>query len=110
MDSINERIDSTLKAYNDDDFQGFFHYFTQASAKVAKEEAFRSVYRETAFAKYGRYLSRVLDGDRSRVSGKVGLLFFAGQFEKGSAQISVNLYKENNEWSLQQLRIEPPKP
>ena len=102
-------VDKAMTAYNDGDSKAFYADFAAMMASIATPEAFKALYVDTYMKTFGKYVSRTVIEAETVVVPDVpnGLLVYEAKFEKNEkVKLSVNLFKENGAWKLQQVTIQ----
>lgn len=100
-------IDQAMQAYNAKDWEAFFKNYARSVSASCTEATFNSLYVDRAHKQYGSYQSRSLLPARSTFGAPVGLLVYQARFSEKNATLTVNFYREDGLWKIQQIRIDP---
>lgn len=109
MKTFDAIVDKAMTAYNDGDSKAFYADFASTMAAICTPEAFKALYTDTYMKTFGKYVSRaVIEAETVIVPDMPnGLLVYEAKFDKNEkVKLSVNLFKENGAWKIQQITIQ----
>lgn len=109
MKAFDAMVDKAMTAYNDGDSKAFYADFAVMMAAICTPESFKALYVDSYMKIFGKYVSRTVIEAETVVVPDVpnGLLVYEAKFEKNEkVKLSVNLFKENGAWKLQQVSIQ----
>lgn len=100
-------IDETLKAYNEEDYHGFYKYY--AKRRLAKTEAiFIATWVDGYKRQYGNLVSKTFIQDKSNFNEVNPLLYYRAEFQKTeNAEIKVIFVKEKGAYKIFHIRFDP---
>ena len=107
LKGLEAKVDNCMTAYNAKNWKNFFKDYAKMVAAICTEQTFKTLYVNTAHKDFGAYKSRSRDDSRSTFSDMNGLLVYKAVFAKKTGTLSVNFFKEDGEWKVQQVRIDP---
>ncbi|PKL48693.1 MAG: hypothetical protein CVV42_08605 [Candidatus Riflebacteria bacterium HGW-Riflebacteria-2] len=109
LSAIDAMIDKMMEGYNAGDATAFYADWAAMMAAICTPQAFQTLYVDNYMKTFGAYVSRTVNADESVVMADVpnGLLVYTAKFANNeNIKMSVNLFKENDIWKIQQLTIQ----
>ncbi len=110
LKALDLMVDKALNAYNEDDSKTFYADFAVMMAAICTPEAYKAIFADNYKKNFGKYVSRTINEAETVIAPDVpsGLLVYTAKFEKNeNIKLSINLFKENGVWKLQQVTIAP---
>lgn len=106
---LDKKLDNAMKGYNDGDHKKFFADFAKSVEAITTKQAFDGLYEGVYKKLYGKYKSAKFIPEGSVLEGDFLVLYYAGEFDKKKAKISVNFAKEDKTYKFMQIRIDEMK-
>lgn len=109
LTALDAIVDKMMTAYNAGDATAFYTDWAAMMTAICTPQAFQALYIDNYKKTFGDYTSRTVNAEESVVMPEVpnGLLVYTAKFSKNeNVKMSVNLFKENGAWKIQQLTIQ----
>lgn len=109
MTAIDTMIDKMMTAYNTADSVAFYADWASMMAAVCTPQAFQMLYIDNYKKTFGDYTTREIITDETVVMADVpnGLLSYSAVFTNNDkVKMSVNIFKEDGTWKIQQVTIQ----
>lgn len=109
MTALDTMIDKMMTAYNAADSVAFYADWASMMAAICTPQSFQTLYVDKYKKTFGDYTSREIVSDETVVMADVpnGLLIYSAVFAKNDkVRLSVNIFKEDGLWKIQQLTIQ----
>ncbi len=107
LSALDKVVGTTMEAYNKKNWKGFYAAWADMMKGIQTEQAFNSLYVNMYHRDYGTLKSRTIDESRSTFSEVNGLIVYKAVFSKKSGSLAVNFFKENGQYKIQQVQINP---
>lgn len=100
-------VDTTLQAYNSEDYFKFFEYFAKEMSPITTKQYFKAVYVEGYKAKLGLLHFRELILEESSLDFDFPMLVYRAEFEKeDNVLIIVNFAQEHGNYRIKRIRFD----
>ena len=106
---LDAMVDKAMAGYNAGDATAFYADFAAMMAAICTPQAFQALYIDNYKKTFGDYVERSINADETVVMADVpnGLLVYTAKFANSEkVKLSVNLFKENDTWKIQQIGIQ----